>query len=353
MNEESDRRRGCPGWHFDEDTGALMRDVIHRMGRRCRNWDYCGRGTYQITLTLADRRSGALGRLRRDAQRGAFVELSDVGRLVEATMAELPRQWPGVAVLGLQVMPDHLHAIIAVRSRQRKSLGAIVGSFKSKATSRWLKLGRARPSATGAEASGAVSGGRPLGAAVLEPKRETIAKPLNVTGAETRDMALGAAARAPSSLFSEGYVDTILFDAAAVAHARAYLADNPRRLWEKRAHPELFAVLRDLPVTLGEGLVGHFAAIGNHNLLKAHEILQVQCSRRFFAYARDSDGRQPADARARPLALSAGREEDDARRRLCAQPPRPVDRRAGRGGNRLQGRSPGRHRPTRARRRWR
>ena len=257
MNEESDRRRGCPGWHFDEDTGALMRDVIHRMGRRCRNWDYCGRGTYQITLTLADRRSGA------------------------------------------------------------------------------------------------AAGGRPLCAAVLEPKRETIAKPLNVTGAETRDMALGAAARAPSSLFSEGYVDTILFDAAAVAHARAYLADNPRRLWEKRAHPELFAVLRDLPVTLGEGLVGHFAAIGNHNLLKAHEILQVQCSRRFFAYARDSDGRQPADARARPLALSAGREEDDARRRLCAQPPRPVDRRAGRGGNRLQGRSPGRHRPTRARRRWR
>ena len=21
-----------PGWHYDDDTGALMRDVVHRMG---------------------------------------------------------------------------------------------------------------------------------------------------------------------------------------------------------------------------------------------------------------------------------------------------------------------------------
>lgn len=261
------RQEPPTGWHYDEDTGALMRDVIHRMGRRCRNWDYCGRGTYLLTLTLADRASCALGRLGLNAQRGAIIELSAVGRLVEAMMAELPRQWPGVAVQGLQVMPDHLHVVIAVRARQRKPLGAIVGSFKSKATSRWLKLGRTRPSATG-----------------TEPSSATVAEPL------------GAAARAPSSLFAEGYVDTILFDAAAVAHARAYLADNPRRLWEKRAHPELFAVLRDLPVSLDAGLVGHFAAIGNHNLLNAHAILQVQCARRFFAYARDAAGRLLKDA---------------------------------------------------------
>ena len=52
-----------------------MRDVIHRMGRRCRNWDYCGKGAYQITITLADRRSCALGCLRSAEGRGAFVEL--------------------------------------------------------------------------------------------------------------------------------------------------------------------------------------------------------------------------------------------------------------------------------------
>ena len=241
-----------PGWHVDEDTGAWMRDVIHRMGRRCRNWDYSGKGAYQITITLADRKSCALGRLDYAEGRGAFVELSELGRQVEGLFAELPRQWAGIEILGLQIMPDHLHVVLAVRSRQRKPLGAIVGSFKSKATSRWLdRLGRARPSATGVG---------------------------------------GAPARAPK-LWAEGYVDTILFDEAAVASELAYLADNPRRLWEKRAHPELFTVLRDLPVELGQGLIGHFAAIGNHHLLKASSILQVQCSRSFFAYARDAQGR--------------------------------------------------------------
>ena len=61
--------RAPPGWHYDDDTGALMRDVSHRMGRRCRNWDYCGKGSCQITITLADRRSRALGRLCHDKTR--------------------------------------------------------------------------------------------------------------------------------------------------------------------------------------------------------------------------------------------------------------------------------------------
>ena len=116
-----------PGWHVDEDTGALMRDVIHRMGRRCRNWDYRGKGAYQITIALADRKSCALGRLRYEEGHGAFVELSELGRLVEDVFAELLRQWAGVEILGLQIMPDHLHVVLTVRSRQRKPLGAIVG----------------------------------------------------------------------------------------------------------------------------------------------------------------------------------------------------------------------------------
>ncbi len=48
--------------------------------------------------------------------------------------------------------------------------------------------------------------------------------------------------------------------------------------------------------TGGTGISAHFAAIGNHHLLKAHPILQVQCSRRFFAYARDNAGKLLKDA---------------------------------------------------------
>ena len=57
MASEADR--DPPGWRYDEDTGAMVRDVIHRMGRRCRKWNYRGEGVYQITRrspTAADRR---------------------------------------------------------------------------------------------------------------------------------------------------------------------------------------------------------------------------------------------------------------------------------------------------------
>ena len=257
-----------PGWHYDDDTGALMRDVVHRMGRRCRNWDYCGKGTYQITMTLADRKSCALGRLGHDARKGAFVALSALGREIEALMWRMGDFTPEIDVLGVCVMPDHVHWVLRVVRRlpARKPLGLALRGFKGGATTcYWRHLGFSAEAQRVAEAQRGGAGGAP-------------------------------GLKSPGPLFAEGFVDTILFDEAARAHALAYLADNPRRLWEKRAHPGLFTVLRDLPVPLGGGFVGHFAAIGNHNLLKAHAILQVQCSRRFFAYARDPTGRLLKDA---------------------------------------------------------
>ena len=251
-----------PGWHVDEETGAWVRDVIHRMGRRCRNWDYCGKGAYQITITLADRKSRALGRLNYAEGRGAFVELSDLGRLVEGFVGRIPEFSPEIDVLGAQLMPDHLHLVLRVNRQMKKPVGYAIRGLKGAATKAfWATLGFS------AEARGEVAPGL----------------------------------KSPGPLFDE----------AAVANELAYLADNPRRLWEKRAHPELFAVLRDLPVELGQGLVGHFAAIGNHHLLKASSILQVQCSRSFFAYARDAQGRILKDRPPR-LETAAFRESCEA-----------------------------------------
>jgi len=50
------------GWVRDEN-GALRRETVHSMLRRLPGWDYRGRAIYQITITLADRPSAALGRL--------------------------------------------------------------------------------------------------------------------------------------------------------------------------------------------------------------------------------------------------------------------------------------------------
>ena len=102
------------------------------------------------------------------------------------------------------------------------------------------------------------------------------------------------------SLWSTGLVDSILWSDERFCRACAYIADNPRRLAVKRANPRLVAVRRDLSVSLplgekGQGITAHFSAVGNDGLLARLDFRQVQCSRRFFAYAKDKWGKPLKD----------------------------------------------------------
>ena len=239
-----------PGWHVDPDTGAWMRDTIHHMGRRCRNWDYCGTGVYMITMVLNDRSSCVFGRVCEDRPE---IALSELGRLVGEHFLRIGEFTPEIEVLGVRVMPDHLHGVLRVNHRMAKPLGEQLRGFKIGATKIARRLG----------VCSAIDGG------VLRGR----------------------------GLFADGFVDTILGGRGAVEKALAYIADNPRRLWEKRRHPELFRVLRDLrwrETSTGREL--HFAAIGNQALLDAPQLLQVQCSRAYFAYAKTGDGSLLKDA---------------------------------------------------------
>ena len=234
-----------------EHKSTVRQELEHHMGRRCFNWDYSSRCIYMITITQADRSRSVLGQLVGEGEEWR-VEPSEIGLIVEQCWREIPQQWPGVEIIESQLMPEHFHCIIFVKEQQKKKLGNIIGSFKSKSTSRAGVVG----------------------------------------------------------LWAPGYVDLILFRAGQLEKMIAYIRDNPRRLGIKRAHPELFKVARDLVVDLGArceelgrtrpsaepigGVVpiwrgpskGHFMAIGNHFLLARPIICQIQCSRSFFAYKR-------------------------------------------------------------------
>ena len=112
-----------PGWHLDEDTGALMRDVIHRMGRRCFRWDYCGTGAYLVTMTLADRSQPLFGRLVGDSAETAAIALSPLGRAIDAHVRRIGEFTPEIEVLAAQLMPEHLHIVLRVKRRMAKPLG--------------------------------------------------------------------------------------------------------------------------------------------------------------------------------------------------------------------------------------
>ncbi len=233
----------------DEPHNTVRRETIHHMGRRCFEWDYSSRCIYMITVELADRSKPVLGQLVGAGEEWR-VEPSEIGRIVEACWREIPEQWPGVELIECQLMPDHFHGILFVKEQQQKKLGNIVGSFKSKSSSRSSAL-----------------------------------------------------AHAPG-LWAPGYVDLILFRKGQLAKMINYIRDNPRRLGIKRSNPTLFKVLRDLVINFavrgeaqaGEArgippwhgpAIGHFEAIGNHFLLDRPVICQIQCSRSFFAYKRE------------------------------------------------------------------
>lgn len=252
-----------PGWHLDEEAGCLVRDTIHRMGRRCRNWNYRGTGCYLATMALRDRSRPVLGEVRRATDGAVRFFPSELGRRIEAHLRRLPEFSPEIEILGAQAMPDHLHAVLRVHRQMPKPLGECLRGFKIGCTKIWRE---ACPPMDG-RAQGEAARGR--------------------------------------GLFEDGFVDTILFDAEALARAMAYMADNPRRLLEKREHPEYFRVVRDLEVLCRpvdgpalpiDGRALFFAAVGNRHLLSAPALLQVQCSRRDFAYARAPDGTLRKDA---------------------------------------------------------
>ena len=236
----------------DEQKSAVRQEVKHHMGRRCFNWDYSSRCIYMITITLADRARPVLGQLVGEGEEWR-VEPSEIGRIVEQCWREIPQLWPGVEIIESQLMPDHFHGIIFVKEQQKKKLGNIIGSFKSRSTSR--------------------------------------------AGAE--------------GLWVPGYVDLILFRAGQLEKMIAYIRDNPRRLGLKRAHPDLFKVARDIEVGFAlarsrAGIPpwrgpskGHFMAIGNHFLLTRPVICQIQCSRSYFERLNSRKRLRPPCARRR------------------------------------------------------
>lgn len=235
------------------------------MTRRRTGWDYCAPGAYMVTLTLDDRSREWLGELAceqtehaGELARRSYIALSPLGRLVAEKWREIASNWPGVEVGEFVVMPDHLHGILKITQRQSHPLGQIVGSFKARSTSAAREL-----------TSKLASAGLP---------------PSSLGG----------------SLWSTGLVDGILWNRERYERARAYIADNPRRLAAKRANPRLFAVRRDLAVSLPLGddsqeITAHFSAIGNYALLSRLDFHQVQCSRRYFAYAKDRWGKPLKD----------------------------------------------------------
>ena len=211
------------------------------MQRRCVDNDYTARRKYMITMVTEGRKplfGKVVGRSEaiEPSPEAPHIELSPLGEAIAQIWQTIGSHHPEVKVVALQMMPDHLHAILFVREKMEKPLGKVVLGLKQACNKAFREL-------------------MPVEFVAVA---QQYAK-------QSRDNGL---------LFAKGFNDQILLREGQLLRWLNYLKENPRRLLMKREHPDLFRVQRGL--TFG-GM--SFSAIGNRFLLQRPLKIQVQCSR--------------------------------------------------------------------------
>ena len=164
------------------------------------------------------------------------VALSPLGEAIEQIWQTIVSHHREVKVVALQMMPDHLHAILFVTERMEKPLGKVLLGVKQACNQAFREVMPVEFVAVAQQHA--------------QQKREN------------------------GLLFAKGFNDQILLRDGQLERWLNYLKDNPRRLLMKRENPDLFRVQRGLTFA---GL--RFSAIGNRFLLERPLKIQVQCSR--------------------------------------------------------------------------
>ena len=209
--------------------------------RRCVDNDYTARQMYMITM-VTEGRKPIFGKVvgRNEAIEPSpevpRIALSSLGEAVKEIWLSISSHHPEVKVVALQMMPDHLHAILFVRKQMEKPLGKVLLGVKQACNQAFREL-------------------MPEGVVAVAQQH-------------------AKQARENGLLFAKGFNDQILLREGQLERWLNYLKDNPRRLLMKRENPDLFRVQKGLTFA---GL--SFSAIGNRFLLERPLKLQVQCSR--------------------------------------------------------------------------
>ena len=225
-----------------ESQKAFAGEKKPSMQRRCVDNDYTARRMYMITMVTEERKP-LFGKVVGNSEavepsaEAPHIELSPLGEAVAQIWLTIGSHHPEVKVIALQMMPDHLHAILFVRVKMEKALGKVILGVKQACNRAFREV----------MPEGVVA------VAQQHAQRE----------------------RGNGLLFAKGFNDQILLRDGQLERWRNYLKDNPRRLLMKRENPDLFRVQRGLAYA---GL--NFSAIGNRFLLERPVKLQVQCSRR-------------------------------------------------------------------------
>ena len=245
-------------------------------------WDYKGRAIYHFTLPVEER-FPLFGVIDGESAETAFVRLNPFGRRVCQMLCGLAQFYAGkgfaLKVLAQKVMPDHVHLVIQVLEPLPQSIGAVVRGFKSGCTKVYKEMYGSGDNAAGVHGNGEEN------AAGVNGKDENRDNAAGLHGKAADGHERGAEApmhfarifARRGSVWEQNpayYHERILHAPGQLRRMIDYVKDNPRRLWIKSHHPELFRLHRR---TEAAGL--SFTSMGNHFLLDWPDKQVVEMSR--------------------------------------------------------------------------
>ena len=317
------------GWVQDE-KGRWRRETVRHMGRRLPGWDHRRAGYYVVTIVLEDRRSMALGELVvkdpaadrwlavADAKPlkippdaiEAKVVFSDLGRALFDHFRKMGEFTLGLKPVFCALMPDHLHLLLEVERELARPIGNAVAGFKTGCEKIYARMGgKGRLFAQGfvdevvlragqihSEFNYLIDNPRRLAVKKLYPDLFKYSREISVDlwlapqGQVGREGAQLSTSLEPWQVGREG----ALFEQERVGREGAQLGTS---LEPGQVGREGVALALPVPRAPAVRTAGSFSAIGNHFLL-ARPLAQVQVSRRFFRYRRESKaGATPKIAR--------------------------------------------------------
>lgn len=273
-----------------------------------------------------------------DADGNAVIMLNAMGRAVEREIDGIASYHPEVQVLRRVVMPNHIHMIIKVVRRlpEKKPLGEIIKLFKGGVNRAFKEVALGLPGTTRMRVAQPLSSQSPTERTKRTTTNANISTNASKASSNTSNSNNASSSNASSNsnaktghgpknpknglVFEAGFHDRILFRKGQLQTMIKYIDDNPTRLWEVVHNRQYFEKMAGWRITMpllpdgGTKNVGRwwdyypggsrallaeggakglldtvatdgtcmtmtFNAIGNRQLLKVPERMQIQCSR--------------------------------------------------------------------------
>ena len=118
-----------------ESQKAFAGEKKPSMQRRCVDNDYTAQRMYMVTIVTEGRKplfGKVVGRSEavEPSTEAPHIELSLLGEAIVQIWQTIGNHHPEVKIVALQMMPDHLHAILFVKSQMEKPLGKVLLGVK-------------------------------------------------------------------------------------------------------------------------------------------------------------------------------------------------------------------------------